>query len=147
MAELKVTIRDAEVRTRLGKATMAVQNLPAKVIRPEMDAARDELRTYPPEIPGQKYRRTGRRYEATRVVAGAGNNASAKSYTLESNPRYAGGRSGNPYTIGDAYGKGQARVHAGRWALLRTVIEKTVERIVERGAEYFRAVIERNGAP
>lgn len=147
MAKLTVTIRDAEVRTRLSRAVMAVQNLPAKVVRAEMDAARDELRAYPPELPNQRYQRTGRRYEATVIEAQSGNNASAKAYALVSDPRYPGGRNANPYVVGDAYGRGQAAVHVGRWKLLRTVVESAMSRIVERGAEYFRAVLERNGAP
>ena len=148
MPKLQLTIEDSEVKTAFKRAGMAVQNLPAKVVRAEVEQARRELvEPYPPEIPGQKYIRTGRRYAATRIKAKAGNNAYSKTYTLESNPRYPRGGTGNPYTIGDAQGGGQARIHAGRWKLLADVMNAAIERIVERGAEYFRAVLERNGPP
>jgi len=147
MAQLTVKVDDGRVKTVLGNAGLAVQNLPAKVVRPEMEQARDEVATYPAELPNQRYVRTGRRGEATKLVAAPGNNQYSSKYTLESNPSYPGGGTGNPYTIGDALGAGQAAIHQGRWVLLRTAVEKAVARIVEKGAEYFRAVLERNGAP
>lgn len=147
MASLKLTVEDSEVRTAFKRAGLAVQNLPAKVVRPEVEQARDELREYPSELPGQKYRRTGRRYTATKVEAVAGNNQYSKSYRLVSNPRYPGGRTGNPFTVGDAKGQGQAKVHQGRWKLMADVMSAAMSRIVERGREYFRAVLERNGPP
>jgi hypothetical protein len=147
MPRLSITVSDSEAKTKFRKAGLAVENLPAKIIRPEVEAGVEELRTYPAELPGQKYQRTGNRYRATRMAAKSGNNATSKTYTIESNPRYGRGRTGNPYTIGDARGGGQARIHQGRWKLLADVMNKVLDRIVARGQEYFRSVLERNGPP
>src|SRR5690348_14054608 len=115
MPQSRVTIEDSEVKTALRNALLAVGNLPAKVIRPEMDTAAAEIKNYPAELPGQRYVRTGRRAAATKVEAIAGNNAYSKAYIIKSNPVYAGGRTADPYVIGNAYGDGQARIHQGRW--------------------------------
>jgi hypothetical protein len=147
MPRITVEVSDHEAKTRFRKAGLAVQNLPAKVVRAEVEQASEELRTYPPELPGQKYQRTGNRYRATKVVARSGNNQFSKAYTIESNPRYKGGRTGNPYTVGDAKGGGQATIHRGRWKLISDVMNQALDRIVTRGQEYFRSVLERNGPP
>ena len=142
MTQVTHTENDAEVKTLVQRAALAVKNLPAKVIKAEMERARDEARFYPPELPDQRYIRTGKRYDATKLVK-----VERAKYRIESTPRYRYGQTGNPYVIGDARGRGQARIHEGRWNLLADVMARAVERIVEKGREYFRNVLERNGAP
>lgn len=146
MPTTKVTIDDSEVRTALRHAALAIERLPAREIVPVLEEARDSLRDAP-ELPGQKYIRTGRRYAAAKLITTPGNNQYSKSYRVESNPRYPGGRTGNPYVLGNAYGTGQARIHAGRWPLMFDVMNKALDKIVERAREYFRSVLERNGPP
>lgn len=144
MSQITVTIKGADViQSGLKKLGLAVTNMPAAVVRPEMDAARDELRTYPAELPGQRYVRTGARYRATRVEAGS-NNQYVKSYTLKSDPTYRG-RSADPYVVGDAYGRGQAGIHQGRWALIVNVVEKALDRMVEKANQMFNDVINQGG--
>ena len=147
MTQITVTVHDSEVKTAINHATLAVRNLPAKVVKPIMEDAKDEARTYPPELPNQRYVRTGKRYEATKLISVIGNNQYKTSYRITSNPRYADGRSGNPYVLGDAKGEGQAAIHRGRWNKLHVVVLKAMEKIIEKGQEYFRAVLERNGPP
>lgn len=130
MAQLTVKVDDSQVRTVLGNAVLAVKSLPKKVIKPIMEEARDEVRTYPPERPGQRYVRTGKRYAATKLES------VDHGYRLESNPRY-GGRTANPYVIGDAQGGGQAWMHKGRWKLLADVVLKARDKIVEKAREMF----------
>lgn len=36
---------------------------------------------------------------------------------------------GAPFVIGDVYGKGQSRIHQGRWPLLRDVAEQELEQL------------------
>lgn len=138
---ITIRIQDGEVKQSLAKAQLAVRNLPDKIIWPIMTEARDELQTYPDELPGQKYIRTGNRYRATRVQKEGG------AFRMISDPRYARGGTGNPYVLGDATGAGQASIHRNRWHLMYVVMRNAVETILQKGEEYFRAVLERNGAP
>lgn len=131
MPQLTVKIHDGKLKTILGNAILAVRSLPKKVIKAEMEIARDEVREYPPERAGQRYIRTGKRYAATKLEA------VDNGYRLVSNPRYADGRTGNPYTIGDARGQGQAWMHKGRWVLLADAVKRATERIVKRAREMF----------
>jgi len=126
-----------EVRTNREVRELTV----AGIVRPEIDTARDELRTYPPELPDQRYIRTGKRYRATRVEYLGG-----QSYRLISDPSYKG-RSADPYVLGDAYGQGQARIHQGRWRLLKDAVEASIERILARVREEFNKIIAGGGAP
>src|SRR5687768_15502461 len=101
--QIKVAFRGAEAWVSgLRRLKLAVGNMPAEVIRPEMETAADESgRSYPAELPGQTYVRTGARYDRTRVEAYQGNNQYAKSYVVKSDPTYQG-RSADPYVLGDA---------------------------------------------
>lgn len=69
------------------------------------------VKPYPPQRPKQRYKRTGRlgaRWKS------AGTPDGARIYNEQP---YAG------YVVGDASGKGQAWMHAGRWWLARDVVE------------------------
>jgi hypothetical protein len=141
MAQVSVRIEGAEVViSKFQKLTVAMSDITAGEARGEMQQARDELATYPAEIPGQRYVRTGKRGRATKLEAMSGNNASSKRYTLESNPQYGRG-SGNPYTVGDARGQGQASVHVGRWRLIKKVVDDAVTRIAGIAAQRFRDIL------
>ena len=141
MTKISLTIADGQVKQSLQKAQLAVRNLPDRVIWPIMTEARNEIQTYPDELPEQKYVRTGNRYRATRVQK------EGAAFRMISDPRYKYGQTGNPYTLGDAQGQGQAAIHQGRWANMYLEMQKAVEKILEKGREYFRDVLERNGAP
>jgi len=140
MPQIQVKVDGSKVVSVAKSGQLAVANIGAKYVKAEMDQARDEVATYPSELPNQRYVRTGKRGAATKVTSASGNNQYVKKYTLESNPSYGRGRTGNPYTVGDAQGQGQAAIHAGRWKLMRTATEQAVDRIVEKAGELFRAV-------
>src|SRR3990167_2003442 len=137
--QLTIRVRDHAIKTVNAKLWTALRRIPAGIVRPEIDTARDELRTYPPELPDQRYIRTGKRYRATRVQYLGG-----QSYRLISDPSYKG-RSADPYVLGDAYGQGQARIHQGRWALIKDVVEKSIERILARVREEFNRILTESG--
>ena len=137
--QLTIRVRDHAIKTVNAKLLTALRRIPAGIVRPEIDTARDELRTYPPELPNQRYVRTGKRYRATRVEYLGG-----QSYRLISDPSYKG-RSADPYVLGDAYGQGQARIHQGRWALIKDVVEKSIERILTRVREEFNRILTESG--
>lgn len=140
MPRIGVKVETGQVKSVVRNARTAVQSLPARYVRPELEQARDEVATYPAELPNQRYVRTGRRGAATKIVAQPGNNQHSSKYTLESNPRYKGGQTGNPYTIGDAQGKGQAAVHVGRWVTAYDAVNRAIGRITEKGNALFREV-------
>lgn len=146
--QLSVKVDEGKVKSKVANAILAVANLPARVVRPEVEQARaDVVDPYPPELPGQKYIRTFKRQAATRVVAASGNNQYTSKYTIQSTPNYGRGQTGNPYVLGDAKGQGQAAIHRGRWKTLYSAMSAAVGRIVAKGQEYFRAVIERDQIP
>ncbi len=145
MSQITVTIHGADVlQSGLKKLGLAVSNMPAKVIRPEMEQAGTETsggysggNSYTvPERPGQDYVRTGTYGSRTRVVPGD-NNQYLKSYKLESGASYS------RHVGGDAYGQGQAWMHRGRWPLMVNAVEAALDRIVEKANQMFSDVISR----
>lgn len=144
--QIKTTFKgDKVIQSGLTRVKTEVGNIPAGIIRPEMEQAADETgRGYPPELPGQRYVRTGARYAATRVEAGA-NNQYSKSYTVVSDPKYAGGRSADPYVLGDARGRGQAAIHRGRWKLLYVAVTEAIGRAVSAAERIVRGTWEGGG--
>lgn len=143
--QIKTTFKgDKVIQSGLQRLKSGVENIPAGIIRPEMEQAAEEARTYPAELPGQRYVRTGARYAATRVEAGA-NNQYSKSYTVVSDPKYAGGRSADPYVLGDARGRGQAAIHRGRWKLLYVAVTEAIGRAVSAAERIVRGTWEGGG--
>jgi len=135
---VQVTARitgDALIMSGIQREKLAVNTITADIMREEMDTVIAETgQNYPDELPGQRYQRTGKRYDATHVEYGRGNNQYSKSYTVKSNPTY-GGRSADPYVLGDAEGRGQAAIHVGRWAVLYERMLAAMERIAVRAEE------------
>lgn len=76
-------------------------------------------------------RRTGN-YNARYRIIRADN-----GYTIENTARY--GR----YVGGSAYGTGQSRIHAGRWLLMRDVVEAQVEELPQEIAAEIEMVARR----
>lgn len=121
MAAITVKVDNGKVYQSLRKIGDAIPRITDAKVKRAMTNARDEVRTYPPERPGQRYKRTGRRYRATQVVK-----VDTRTYRLESNPTYKGGRSANPYVIGDSEGRWQAWMHVGRWKLLYPTVQRWI---------------------
>lgn len=88
-----------------------------------MVVARNIIRRYPPELPGQKYVRTQTYYysSATQAFVRGGNIAVAYR-----NDATQFGRAYPVYVGGDANGQGQAAIHVGRWPVAREVIDREV---------------------
>lgn len=140
MTQITVEIDDNEVKSVVKNSILAVEKLPKKVFRAEIETAKAEAAKYPPETPKQVYVRTGTYGRSFKIEpVGSG-------YRLISDARQKGRRY-TKYVGGLADGSGQAKVHAGRWVLIADAMRRAVERIVAKGDEYFRAVMERNGAP
>jgi len=145
MAEITVKIRGSQVIiSKFEKVQLAINTITGPEARSEMEKAVDALvHPYPDELTNQRYIRTGKRGRATKLVFASGNNQYSKKYTLESNPRYKYGRTGNPYVVGDAEGGGQARIHQGRWRLIKRVVEDAVGRIMETARRRLHEILMR----
>lgn len=140
MTQIQVTVKDNEVKSVVKNSILAVEKLPKRVIKSEVEQAQKEAAKYPSELAGQRYVRTGRYGRAFKVEpVGAG-------YRLSNDAQRSGKRYAK-WVGGLADGTSQARIHSGRWVLIADAMRRAVERIVAKGDEYFRAVMERNGAP
>lgn len=121
------------VRTGLEDLANEIPKIGRDQIYRSIIAARDEIKTYPPERPGQRYVRTYR-LQAGWVVTAHG----SIGYRLQNDV---------PYTIvvvGNAYGQGQAEVHAGTWKLVRDVTDNHVRTLKDDIQDHIRMVIRRN---
>jgi hypothetical protein len=140
MATITVKVENQKVKQGLRVVGDAIPRATDRLVKKTMEAARDEVRTYPPELPGQKYKRTGRRYRATKVVR-----ADTRAYRLESNPVYPGGRTANPFVVGDAKGLGQAWMHVGRWTKIKDAVDKHVKALLKDISQEIGAILRRSG--
>lgn len=121
MLRFEFTARgDQAVRNEL---RAAAASLPRRVTNATYDWAMSRVMSqmavkgYPPQRPGQRYRRTGnlgRNWYARPVDRGV---------VIGNRMDYAG------YVVGDARGQGQAWMHRGRWYLMRQVIDEQRPRL------------------
>lgn len=141
MTQITVKVDGGEVLiSKMKQTTLAVEELPKKEIRQEMQAAMEAARTYPPEFSGQRYVRTGtygRSFKLDPVSSG---------YAIKSDAAQKGRR----YTVyvgGRADGTGQVGPqptwpgHAGRWKLILEAVQEAAERIRVRAEEKFRQIL------
>jgi hypothetical protein len=70
------------------------------------------VRPYPPERPGQRYKRTGRLGRSWKV------STRGQSVIIENTAPYSG------YVVGDGAGQRQAWMHRGRWWLMRDMVDE-----------------------
>ena len=106
----------------LAEFHIAMENLdPEKVLKEEWRSLlvplKRELRTYPAEIPGQKYKRTGNLKRNWQYAV-----LSAKSAEVSNMASYAGW----------VQGVGQAEVHQGRWSIMMEVGERHLQEWIEK---------------
>lgn len=140
MTQVTVKVDASQVEALGYKAMLAVERLPQKIIKAEITEAVEQVRTYPPPPAGSTYRRTGTYFRSFKIES------VGRGYRMSSDARQKGRRY-TTYVGGLQDGSGQARVHNGRWMKIREGMLYALNAIIERGDEYFRAVMERNGAP
>ncbi len=139
MTRLTLKIEGQLVRQGLQDLSAEIPQIGRRGIRTVMDRIKRRMEAYPPEMPGQsvqeshpilgytiravRYKRTGtlgRSWYIEEVDNG---------YAIGNTARSPRGRRYSRYVIGDAYGTGQARVHVGRWLVLRDVTEQEIEKL------------------
>lgn len=138
MTRITVEIDDGALRSVVGRMALAVERFPRREMRRYIEQARDQARTYPPELPGQRYRRTGTYFRSFRVTS------VGRGYRLASNAVQRGRRY-TRYVGGLADGSGQARIHVGRWLRIRDAVERAQQAIVQRAREMFADILRSSG--
>lgn len=135
MTTVKIdVVGDDVVKTKLKKVALAVDDISKTDIKRELIAAKDEARIYPSEIPGQKYIRTGTYNRSFRFTGSGG------TYTIKSDAVLKG-RHYTQYVGGLPDGTGQAKIHAGRWTLIKDAIDRALERIKAEAEERFNKIL------
>jgi len=111
------------IKSNVGLVRQGLQDLGAEIPkigrRRIYDAVNRITRTmegYPPERARQTYVRTGTLYAGWQVKK-LDDGYQIVNYAARRGRRYA------RYVVGDAFGTGQAWMHAGRWQLFRDVVE------------------------
>ena len=119
--------------TRFGKRTAAEAD---PIFQRWGEDSRDRFRAtpYPPELPNQRYVRTGRLGRSWQ------HNRLGQSHLVIRNAASDKGRIYSRYVVGWDTGKGQARIHQGRWWLSRTEILKMVPPLVEKLKAHFKGL-------
>ena len=115
-------------------------------VRESMEGARAEMQIYPPEIPDQKYERTGILGASWEVIHNM-----TRSYTLRSDAVQQG-RHYTHYVVGRADGTGQAFMHVMgyrglvRWKLVKDVVGKWSRKLLESVNADLRRILHGQGA-
>lgn len=108
------------VRKGLEALGDAVPKIGRQRIRTIMNRIVRRMQAYPPERPGQKYKRTGRLFYSWKIEE------IGQGYRVENTAKRRG-RGYAGYVVGNAYGTGQAWMHKGRWLLVRDVTEEELK--------------------
>lgn len=101
-------------------------------------AISERFQKYAPKRPRQKYQRTFKFKRGWRLRR-KGNDG----YTVENVARHKGKAYGR-FVVGDAYGTGQASVHAGRWWVFRDVMEDVLKQLPIDTEKNIHMVARRN---
>lgn len=137
---ISVTVNGELVRKGLQNLSAEIPQIGRQQIRVVMDRIKRRMEEYPAERPGQRYKRTGKLFYSWGIdpIENAG-------YMIKNTARGKNGKMYGHYVVGDAYGTGQAWMHAGRWKLLRDVVDEEVERLPDEIEERIVMVARREG--
>jgi hypothetical protein len=156
--QISIDVRGQLVRQGAENLNAEIPQIGRRQMRTRMERIKRRMQEYPPERPGQsvtgshavlgrtyrpakrRYRRTGRLGRSWTIL----NNAD-KGYALRNDARDP--RRGTRYArfvVGDAYGTGQARVHEGRWQVLRDVVDEEVATLPPAVEREIQIVARRN---
>jgi hypothetical protein len=90
-------------------------------IRTVMNRVVRRMQAYPAQRSGQRYVRTGRLFSHWKIEE------IERGYSVENTAAGPNGKAYAKYVVGDAYGTGQAWMHAGRWDVFRDVMEEELQ--------------------
>lgn len=141
---MQITVRFKGGRVIRGLKNIgdAIPDVGYRALYRKMKDAMEIARTYPPELPNQRYRRTGiygRSFKLEKVATG-------KIAVRIISDAVQKGRHYTVYVGGNALGLGQARIHQGRWAVIAKVVDRMVsEQVVKEVEADLGKVIRQQG--
>jgi len=117
--------------TVLGKTAPGIVN---KHLDKAMKKAAGRVKKYPAKLAGQKYKRTGTFGRSVKVVdakrAGTGSGTHYRTSKLVTDAKQKGRRY-SKYVTGNAYGRGQAKIHENRWAVAQKEVSKEAKKLTQ----------------
>lgn len=140
--QLSVTVKANLVSKKFEDLTKEIPDVAAGRLRGRLVSARTKLIRYPPELPNQRYRRTGTYGRAWKIVKV--NLSNGSGYRLIGRAAQKG-REYTKYVSGSAYGTNQARIHQGRWLRLRDAVDEAVAGLPGDIASRVKMVSRRQG--
>lgn len=155
--QLSFKVEGAEVvRKGLQNLSAEIPKVGRQQLRTFANRVVRKMQAYPPEPAGQslssshsvlgtiytpargRYRRTGKLGASWKITQ------TSDGYTISNNAERRGVR--YPiYVVGNAYGKGQAWMHKGRWQVFRDVFDEELKRVPPEIERFIGAVARRNG--
>lgn len=149
MTSITVRVDDSGVRRGLKRISDAIPDLTDDEIMAGLDKARNEVRANWPRggvqgydaslRRGQRYRRTGNLGASTTWIR------TGRSFTVQSKAVSPRGERYSARVLGDAQGRGQARIHRGRWPIMFEVVKKWSETMVQNINNALRRLIRNEG--
>ena len=133
--QFTIAIKSGKVRTGISNIGEAIQRIRKRELKEAVTGARDEIIFYPPELPDQKYIRTGDYGNSWRIVSNDG-----LSYTLRSD-----GVDYAHWVGGYSDGTGQALIHAFRWTRLSDAMQRAARQFLVRVSEKIKQAIRNEG--
>ncbi len=116
---------ERETASILHRASREFPDETRQVVESELGPVSDALQVYPPERPGQKYKRT---FNYRRLVSRPQVRVTGRQVEAQ----IVQGAEYSIYVRGDMDGKGQAPVHQGRWDTTKAIWERYISRVVKR---------------
>lgn len=138
--QITVSVKGELVRKGLQDLSAEVPKVGRQQIRAAMERIKRRMEEYPEERAGQRYKRTGRFFRSWGI------DPAGEGYVLKNtakDPR--SGREYGRFVVGGARGDGQAWMHAGRWQLLRDVVDEEVEKLPGEIEELIQTVARSKG--
>ena len=133
--QISLKVQDKQVKQSMRVLGTAVPRIVNKHIDEAMQKAHKKVTTYPRKRLNQKYKRTFTFRDKTKVVKSKrGTTKGGTSYrqaTLESNAVQKG-RHYSVYVTGNAKGRGQARMHKGRWKVAAEEVTKASKPLIDK---------------
>ena len=139
MVQITIQVKNAElVGKGLANIRAEIPKISELTIKRAADNSVKRLKVYPPPPANSRYIRTYKLRDSMKVER------AANGYTIKIDPVQKGRHYG-VYVLGNAYGTGQARIHSGRWRLMRDVTEEEVKKLPPMVEDHVRMVARRNG--
>ena len=121
MTRLSVKSNEIEIAAVIGEYGDSITIITREEMADGVLRASDRAIVYPPELPGQQYRRTG--ILGRKTVSYFHGGSGVGVFGVESKAVQLG-KHYSSYPLGDENGRGQALIHAGRWEVLRKAFDE-----------------------